>query len=96
MIKFKCHWTEIFTTTKKAKFQFHAGSTLAADAAVTQTLSPRLKEKSKTIRLILLLLNFGSVVFFHNLKAYNGVFKQDQISRFVLQASRSICLYVIP
>ena len=75
MIKFKCHWTEIFTTTKKAKFQFHAGSTLAANAAVTQTLSPRLKEKSKTIRLILLLLNFGSVVFFRNLKAYNGVLK---------------------
>lgn len=82
MIKFKCHWSEIFTTTKKAKIQFHAGSNilfgtsdLAANAAVTQTLSPRLKEKSKTIRLILLLLNFGSVVFFHNLKAYNGVFK---------------------
>lgn len=48
--------------------------TLAANEAVTQTLSPWLKEKSKTIQ-YLLLLNFGSVVFFHNLKAYNGVFK---------------------
>lgn len=48
--------------------------TLAANEAVTQTLSPRLKEKSKTIQ-YLLLLNFSSVVFFHNLKAYNGVFK---------------------
>ena len=43
MIKFKCHWSEIFTRTKKAKIR----STLAANAAVTQTLSPRLKEKIK-------------------------------------------------
>lgn len=49
--------------------------TLAANATVTQTLSPRLKEKSKTIGLILLLLNLGSVVFFHNLIADNGMFK---------------------